>query len=100
MEKPDIIEIAKRRGFFWQSSGIYGGLAGFYDYGHLGSALKRKWENLWRVYFLGLDDNYHEIQTSIIMPEQVFQASGHLKSFVDPIAKCSKCGNSFYSLCF
>ena len=88
-----IEEIAKRRGFFWQSSEIYGGLSGFYDYAHLGAAIKKKWENLWRGYFLGLDDNFYEIDCSNIMPEGVFKASGHLESFVDPIVKCKKCGN-------
>ena len=89
-----LIEIAKRRGFFWQGSAIYGGLAGFYDYAHLGVFLKRRWENLWRKYFLGLDENYYEIQPSLIMHENVFRASGHLESFADPIAKCGKCGNA------
>ena len=93
-EGRDIIEIAKRRGFFWQSSLIHGGAAGFYDYAHLGSMLKRKWENEWRRFFLGLDDNFYEIQASVIMPEAVFRASGHLKHFVDPIVKCGKCGNT------
>ncbi len=88
-----LIEIAKRRGFFWQSSAIYGGIAGFYDYANLGASLKRRFENLWRNYFLNLDNNFHEIQPSLIMPEQVFEASGHLKSFADPLAKCSKCGH-------
>lgn len=89
----DILDIAKRRGFFWQSSLIHGGLAGFYDYAHLGTLLKRKWENLWRDFFLGLSDNFYEIQTSVIMPEGVFRASGHLEHFVDPIVKCGKCRN-------
>lgn len=88
-----ILDIAKRRGFFWQSAAIHGSIAGFYDYGHLGCALKRKWENLWRRFFLESEENFYEIQTSIIMPESVFEASGHLKSFVDPVVKCSKCGN-------
>lgn len=87
-----IEDIAKRRGFFWQSSEIYGGLSGFYDYAHLGTLLKRRWENLWRKFFLGLNDNFYEIETSLIMPEDVFKASGHLESFVDPIVKCSRCG--------
>ena len=89
-----LIEIAKRRGFFWQGSAIYGGLAGFYDYAHLGVFLKRRWENLWRKYFLGLGENYYEIQPALIMHENVFKASGHLASFADPIAKCGKCGNA------
>lgn len=92
--KADILDIAKRRGFFWQSSLIHGGVAGFYDYGHVGSLIKMRFENLWRGYFIGLDDNFYEIQTSVIMPKAVFEASGHLKHFVDPIVKCSKCGNT------
>jgi len=88
-----ILDIAKRRGFFWQSSQIYGGIAGFYDYAHLGTSLKRKWENVWRNYFLSLDDNFYEISPSVIMPKDVFVASGHLESFVDPVVKCSKCKN-------
>lgn len=92
MEK--IEDIAKRRGFFWPAAEIHGGLSGFYDYGHLGALTKRKWENLWRSYFLLLDDNFYEITPAQIMPENVFVASGHLKSFVDPIVKCRKCGHT------
>ncbi|RLJ07624.1 MAG: glycine--tRNA ligase [Candidatus Aenigmatarchaeota archaeon] len=90
-----ILDIAKRRGFFWQTADIYGGVAGFYDYAHLGCALKRKWENLWRDFFIGLNDNFYEIETCVMMPEAVFRASGHLKSFVDPVVKCSKCKTIF-----
>ncbi len=85
-----IEELAKRRGFFWQSSEIHGSIAGFYDYAPMGAAVKRKWENLWRKYFLK-DDNFYEIEASNIMPQPVFVASGHLESFVDPIVKCKKC---------
>ncbi|RLI97704.1 MAG: glycine--tRNA ligase [Candidatus Aenigmatarchaeota archaeon] len=94
VEFNDIIEIAKRRGFFWQSSLIHGSMAGFYEYAHLGTLLRRKWENAWRGFFLKLDDNFYEIMSSVIMPEGVFKASGHLKHFVDPVVKCSKCGNT------
>lgn len=90
----DVIELAKRRGFFWPSSLIHGSIGGFYDYGHVGTLVKRKWENAWRNYFLGLDENFYEISPSVIMPEQVFRASGHLESFVDPVVKCAKCGNA------
>jgi glycyl-tRNA synthetase len=88
-----IEEIARRRGFFWTSSEIYGGMSGFYDYAHLGSLLKSRWENEWRKFFLGLDDNFYEIQPTDIMHERVWIASGHVDSFVDPIVKCSKCKN-------
>jgi glycyl-tRNA synthetase len=93
MKADKLLDIAKRRGFFWQSSQIYSPIAGFYDYAHLGASLKRKWENVWREYFLGLDDNFHEISICQVMPGEVFRASGHLESFVDPIVKCKKCLN-------
>ena len=89
-----ILDIAKRRGFFWQNSLIHGAMAGFYDYAHLGCLLKAKWQDLWRDFFLGLDDNFYEISVCHIMPEHVFKASGHLASFVDPVVRCRKCGNT------
>lgn len=87
-----VVELAKRRGLFFVSSEIYGGVAGFYDYGAIGTILKRKLENLWRKYFLNLDENFFEVETTNIMPEKVFEASDHLTNFVDPVAKCKKCG--------
>ncbi len=90
----DIIELAKRRGFFWQTAQIHGSISGFYDYAHLGFLLKRRWEGAWRSFFLGLDDNFYEIQSNCILPEGVFKASGHLANFVDPLARCSKCSYS------
>ena len=92
MEIDKIDEFVRKKGFFWQSSEIYGGLAGFYDYGNNGTLLKRKFENVWRKYFLGLNENFVEIEPSNIMHKNVFAASGHLNNFVDPVAKCSKCG--------
>lgn len=83
--------VIKRRGFLWKSSEIYGGLSGFYDYGHLGTLMKEKFEKLWKNYFLGLHPNFFEISPSMIMHEKVFRASGHLEHFTDPIAKCQKC---------
>lgn len=62
-----------------------------YDYGHLGTLLKKNFEQVWRNYFLGMDDNYVEIETAQIMHENVFKASGHLENFIDPVVKCSKC---------
>lgn len=91
MSLEKINSIIKRRGFFWKSSEQYGGLSGFYDYGHLGTLMKRKFENVWRDFFLGLNSNFFEISPSVIMHEKVFKASGHLDHFTDPIVKCSKC---------
>ena len=90
----DLEALAKRRGFFWASSELYGGFAGFYDYGPMGTLLKRKLEGVWKAYFLGLDPNFFEIDARNIMAEKVFKASGHLDSFVDPVAKCRKCGTA------
>ena len=84
----EIESLAKRRGFFFPDSEIYGGISGFWFYGHVGTLMKKKLENLWRRYFLGLNENFFEIEASTIMPEQVFEASGHLKFFVDPYARC------------
>ncbi|MFZ5955585.1 MAG: glycine--tRNA ligase [Nanoarchaeota archaeon] len=86
-----ILDIAGKRGFFFSTAEIYGGKAGFYTYGHLGKLLKLNWENLWRKYFLSLDDNFYEIQGNNILPEQVFIASGHVDNFNDPLTECKKC---------
>lgn len=87
MEK--VVEVCKRRGIIYPTAEIYGSLAGFWDYGPVGTLLKRKIENYWREFFI--DENIVEIDGSIILPESVFKASGHLESFVDPITQCTKC---------
>jgi glycyl-tRNA synthetase len=86
-------QLAKKKGFFYPSDEIYGGLSGFYVYGHLGTLMKRKLENLWKKFFLD-EENFFEIEPPEIMSEKVFEASGHLKSFVDPVVKCTKCGTA------
>lgn len=86
----ELITFCKKKGFVYPSSEIYGGLAGLWDYGHLGTLLKKNFENLWRNYFLRLDDNFYELECSEIMPEKVFVASGHLQNFVDVACKCKK----------
>ena len=88
-----VISIAKRRGFVFPSSEIYGGMSGFYDYGPLGTMLKRKIENSWREFFL--EDNIWEISSRTIMPRSVWEASGHLKDFIDPITQCKICKSMF-----
>ncbi len=90
-----ILDIATKRGFFYPTAEIYGAKAGFWTYGHLGTLMKRKFENLWRNYFLNLNDNYFEIEGSYILPENVFEASGHLKNFNDPLTQCKKCNFRF-----
>ena len=85
MKSDDILNIATKRGFFFPSGEIYGAKAGFWTYGHLGTIMKHKFENLWRNYFLKLNDNYFEIEDVNILSEEVFKSSGHLKHFTDPL---------------
>lgn len=87
----NITAIASKRGFFFQTADIYGGKAGFFTYGHLGKLIKNKFENLWRGYFLRLNDNFYEIQGNSILPADVFIASGHIEHFNDPMTECKKC---------
>jgi len=86
----EIASISSRRGFFFQTAEIYGGKAGFFTYGHLGKKLKNRFEKLWRENILQ-DDNFFEIQSNNILPEQVFRASGHLENFNDPMTECKNC---------
>jgi len=86
-----IMNIATKRGFFFPSGEIYNSKAGFWTYGHLGTLLKHKFENIWRDYFLSLDDNYYEIEGTNILAKEVFKSSGHLEHFSDPLTECKKC---------
>ncbi|MGC8974766.1 MAG: glycine--tRNA ligase [Thermoprotei archaeon] len=91
-----IVDLAARRGFFWPSYEIYGGLAGFYDLGPLGTLLKENIKKLWLDYFVFThQDMVVLIETPVIAPEIVFRASGHLESFTDPIVTCSMCGKIY-----
>ncbi|MFH1248846.1 MAG: glycine--tRNA ligase [archaeon] len=90
-----ITTIASKRGFFFQTAEIYGGKAGFFSYGHLGKLLKNRFENTWRKYFLGLNDNFYEVQSNNILPADVFIASGHVENFNDPMTECKKCNFRF-----
>jgi len=87
----EVIRLGLERGFFTPSSEIYGDApAGFWDYGPLGVAMKRKFVELWRRELVRRDEMI-EIDGSQILSKRVFKASGHLESFVDPIARCSQC---------
>ncbi len=86
-----IMEIALQRSFFYPSNEPYGSTGGFYDYGPVGVLMKRKIESLWRRTFIyGLGNI--EVESSIITPEIVLKASGHVDNFTDPIVECRKCG--------
>lgn len=89
-----VIEVARRRGFLWPSFEIYGGTAGFWDFGPLGAIMKRRIEDVWRDIFVVQEGNY-EIEAPTIGLEEVFTASGHLKGFVDPLTECQKCGEVY-----
>lgn len=87
----ELMAILKRRGYLQPSYEIYGGVAGFFDYGPLGAALKTNLENLWRRHYV-LGEGMAEIQCPTISPEQVFRASGHLEKFADTVVDCPACG--------
>ncbi|APW97001.1 glycine--tRNA ligase [Halobiforma lacisalsi AJ5] len=88
-----LVELAKRRGYFFQSSGAYGGVGGFYSFGPQGAALKGNVEDAWRDRFAVQEGNM-EIDAPTIMPEPVFEASGHLDGFDDMLVECPECGES------
>ena len=81
----DIVSLAKRRGFIYQGSEIYGGLAGTYDYGPLGITLKRNITNLWWKMFVDDREDMYGIDSTIIMNPNVWKASGHVDTFNDPL---------------
>jgi len=89
-----VSELARRRGFFWQSYEIYGGVGGFATYGPLGAKLKQNIEKKLRELFvnkLGI----LEIESPIIAPSAVFEASGHVEHFKEPMVECLKCKKKF-----
>src|ERR1700712_2851838 len=83
-----IVALAKRRGFIFQSSEIYGGFNGFFDYGPLGSALKKNIRDCWWNDMVRRRDDIVGIETSIIMHPKVWEASGHVAGFTDPLVDC------------
>jgi glycyl-tRNA synthetase len=94
-DKYEIIsEMAKRRGFFWPSYEIYGGVSGFLTFGPLGSLLKRRLEDKFRSFYLQ-PLGIFEIETSVIMPGKILEASGHVESFKEPTVECVKCKRKF-----
>jgi glycyl-tRNA synthetase len=91
-----VMELARRRGFFWISAELYGGVSGFLDFGPLGKLLKRKIEEKWRYWFVLRNQEFIvEIETPIITPYKVFEASGHVSHFTDYMVECLRCGRKF-----
>ena len=91
----DIASLAKRRGFIFQGSEVYGGLAGTWDYGPLGVALKRNIMQLWWKMFVDERDDMFGVDAAILMNQKVWQASGHVDTFTDPLVECSNCKGRF-----
>ncbi|MEK7107303.1 MAG: glycine--tRNA ligase [Patescibacteria group bacterium] len=93
MEK--IVSLAKRRGFIYPGSEIYGGLSGFWDYGPLGVALKKNIENIWWRMFVEDRNDMYGVDTAIIMQKRAWEASGHVSGFSDPMVECKKCKRQY-----
>ena len=90
-----IVALAKRRGFIFQSSEIYGGLNGFFDYGPLGVELKRNIRDCWWNDMVRRRDDIVGLESSIIMHPKVWEASGHVAGFTDPLVDCKVCKERF-----
>ncbi len=92
-ERAALAELAKRRGFFFPAVEPYGGAAGFYTYGPAGANVKRNVEDAWRERF-AVGEGHVEIDAPTVLPEPVFEASGHLDTFDDMLVTCAECGES------
>ncbi|KKL79541.1 hypothetical protein LCGC14_2013820, partial [marine sediment metagenome] len=88
-----ITSLAKRRGFVFSGSEIYGGLANTYDYGPLGVELLRNIKNLWWKHFVNDREDIYGLDSGVIMSPKVWEASGHTNSFTDVLVDCKKCKN-------
>jgi len=93
MEK--IVSLCKRRGFVFPGSEIYGGLAATYDYGPLGVELKNNIKRLWWKYFVQDREDMVGLDGGIILSPKIWEASGHVQNFKDPLVECKKCHHRF-----
>lgn len=91
----DILSLCKRRGFVFPGSEIYGGLANSWDYGPLGHLLKQNIKAAWWKFFVQERADMVPMDTAIIMNPKVWEASGHLQNFSDPLVECKKCHHRF-----
>ncbi len=87
----EVISLAKRRGFVFPAGEIYGGTRSAWDYGPLGTELKENIKRQWWRAMVKTRDDIVGIDSSVILPTQVWEASGHLQAFVDPLVECQKC---------
>jgi len=93
MEK--LVSLTKRRGYVFQSSEIYGGTGSVWDYGPLGVELKRNLKDLWWSAMVHERDDIEGIDAAILMHPRVWEASGHVEGFTDPLVECSNCHRRF-----
>ena len=91
----DIVSLCKRRGFIFPGSDIYGGMAGTWDFGPLGTTLKRKIMDEWWHYFVESREDMYGVDAAIIMNPRTWVASGHLATFADPLVECKECKSRF-----
>src|SRR5579872_6123317 len=90
-----ITSLAKRRGFVYGSSEIYGGISGLWDYGPLGVELKQNIKQLWWRANVRLREDVVGLDAALIMPPAVLVASGHVENFNDPLVECRECKHRF-----
>ena len=96
MSKMDnIVSLCKRRGFVFQGSEIYGGMAGTWDFGPLGVLLKQNITKEWWNYWVNTRDNFFGIDAAILMNPRTWEASGHTATFADPLVECKECKSRF-----
>ena len=91
----DIVSLCKRRGFIFQGSDVYGGMAGTWDFGPLGVALKRKIMQTWWKYWVEDREDMLGVDAAIIMNPKTWVASGHAATFADPLVECNECHGRF-----
>ena len=90
-----IVSLAKRRGFVFQSSEIYGGVEALWDFGPLGAAMKENIKREWKKRFVQQMDNVVALESAILMHADVWKASGHIENFTDPLIECKSCNSRF-----
>ncbi len=95
IEMEKLVSLAKRRGFIFPGSEIYGGLANSWDYGPLGAELKKNIKDAWWKRFVTSRDDMVGIDAALIMNPKVWEASGHLAHFTDPLTECTSCHSRF-----
>src|SRR6478752_8177098 len=95
MDMEKLVSLCKRRGFIYQSSEIYGGIGGFWDYGPLGAELKRNLRDAWWRTMTREREDVVGLDATIIMHPKIWEASGHTATFSDPMVDCKTCKGRF-----